>query len=81
MTEPTTQELIEWAEGHSLTMSMMVSSEDGPCFFRAAAERLRAMQWQEVTDDGPAFNEAKLCRWIDDDCPPVVLSEPALQDG
>ena len=71
MTEPTTQELIEWLDNEAV-VRMYRKDRD---MAHAIAERLRAMQWRPVTDDEPAIGGTYLCRWqIDNPLPTTAAA-------
>ena len=90
MTEPTTQELIDFVGRHIRTET--IKAEEACAIARsigrtmdadyarvdmfiAIAERLRAMQWRPVTDDEPAIGGTYLCRWqIDNPLPTTAAA-------
>lgn len=62
MTEPTTQELIEWLDNEAV-VRMYRKDRD---MAHAIAERLRAMQWRPMSE-APRDGTMVLCGWTKDE--------------
>ena len=70
MTEPTTQELIDWLDEYARKQAVFAGDELGEDplvasrikMLRAIVERLRAMQWRKVSE-APKDGSAVLVQW------------------